>query len=81
MKHLLIVEEDLLPGCSLRYVENKERLNRKNIQLVDIKCSNVTESSEHCRPRDSHIIYKCRNGFKFNSNLPNQGICSFWFTF
>lgn len=65
---LILKEEDALPGCSLRSVDNKQRLKRRNLLLVDIKCSNVTESSEHCRSGDSYLIYKCKDGFKFNNN-------------
>jgi hypothetical protein len=75
-KYLKIKEENALPGCSLRYVDNKERLKRKNLLLVDIKCSNVTESSENCRSGDSYLIYKCSDGLKFNNN---QGIFYFLF--
>jgi hypothetical protein len=49
-------------------VDNKERLTRRNLLLIDIKCTNVTVSSEDCNSRDSYLVYKCKKGYRFENN-------------
>ena len=59
------------PSCSLRTVENKAFLRKKHLVLVDIACKNVTGVSENCHSRGSHLILKCRRGYRFETD---QGI-------
>jgi hypothetical protein len=55
-------------SCSLREIDNKEKLAEKNLILTDIKCRNVTSNSEQCLSYDSFVTYKCRPGFIFQNN-------------
>ena len=67
-------ENKVVPSCSLRNVDNKERLIKKHLVLVDIKCSNVTSVSANCHSSDSHLIFRCKRGYRFSNN---QGMNAF----
>ena len=60
-----IIKDEELPGCSLENVDNKQKLCRRKISLVDIKCTHNENASKKCHQSGSYIIYRCINGYKF----------------
>ncbi len=46
----------------------KEDLLERNLILVNFKCKNMPDVSANCQAKKSHITYKCRPGFKFETN-------------
>ncbi len=58
----------IVSSCTLRYLDNKQRLNKRNLRLVDIKCSNVTSSSESCHSGYSYLTFRCKEGYRFATN-------------
>lgn len=39
----------------------------KNLVLLDLHCSNVTDASDRCRARDSFVKYTCERGYVFDN--------------
>jgi hypothetical protein len=60
-----------LKSCKLNDIGNKEILQKKNLVLIDIKCTNVTSKSSECDSSKSFLVYQCKKGFKFNNNECN----------
>ena len=66
------IESQVLPSCSLRSIGTNEQLAARNLILADVNCRNVTGVSDSCLSGESAITYRCRNGFKFETNEGNK---------
>ena len=61
-------EHRVFPSCSLRNIDSRPILRARHLLLVDLTCRNVTGASDRCLAGESHITYRCVNGFKFATN-------------
>lgn len=52
----------------MKSVGNKVTLKARNLVLVDVQCRNLTSISENCNHKDSHLVFRCRKGYRFESN-------------
>jgi hypothetical protein len=47
---------------------SKENLSKRNLILVNLKCKSMQDISANCDAKKSHITYRCRPGFRFETN-------------
>jgi hypothetical protein len=60
------------PGCSTRKIPNREDLEFKHLELVEVECRrDASIRSKECAPKRSQLVYRCSRGYRFASEISN----------
>ena len=59
----------LIPGCPRRMIPDEPTLRRRNLVIVRVRCSDTHRRLRrgHCLPIASNILFRCRPGFRFET--------------